>query len=86
MNLSLFGFVVDFVCERVTAPRYRVLPTETDLNLPPLPSNSHEKILPIGALQSKDAGGLFLPFICSANNFADIAHCWSIAQTSNPVV
>ncbi|XP_022993425.1 uncharacterized protein LOC111489444 [Cucurbita maxima] len=44
--------------QTVTAPRYRVLPTETDLNLPPLPSNSHEKILPIGALQSKDAGDL----------------------------
>ncbi|XP_050937936.1 uncharacterized protein LOC103485704 isoform X1 [Cucumis melo] len=45
-------------CQTVTAPRYRVLPTETDLNLPPLPSNSHEKVLPIGALQSKDAGDL----------------------------
>lgn len=73
--------MVGFVCESVTAPRYRVLPTETDLNLPPLPSNSHEKILPIGALQSKDAGGLFLPFMSCANIFADIAHCWSIART-----
>lgn len=44
--------------QTVTAPRYRVLPTETDLNLPPLPSNSHEKVLPIGALQSKGAGDL----------------------------
>lgn len=75
MNLSLCVCVVDFVCGRVSAPRYRVLPTETDLNLPPLPSNSHEKILPIGALQSKVAGGSFLPFIYSACNFADIAHC-----------
>lgn len=80
MNLSLLGFVVDFVCERVTAPRYRVLPTETDLNLPPFPSNSHDKVLPIGALKLKDAGGLFLLFMCSDSNLVEIVHCWSIAQ------
>ncbi|XP_057974865.1 uncharacterized protein LOC131162427 [Malania oleifera] len=40
----------------VTAPRYRMLPTETDLNTPPLLSNLPEKILPIGAGHSKTSG------------------------------
>ncbi|XP_039024513.1 uncharacterized protein LOC120157476 isoform X2 [Hibiscus syriacus] len=34
-----------------SAPRYRMLPMETDLNMPPLVTNFPEKVLPIGAVQ-----------------------------------
>lgn len=39
--------------------RYRMLPTETDLNTPPLLANFPEKVLPVGAtaLHSKPTGG-----------------------------
>lgn len=36
-----------------------MLPTETDLNTPPLVINCPEKVLPIGAVQSKVTGGTF---------------------------
>lgn len=42
----------------VTAPRYRMLPTETDLNTLPVVSNLPEKVLPIGAVQSRTTGGI----------------------------
>lgn len=42
---------------RVTAPRYRVLPNETDLNSPPLLSSIPEKVLPIAAAESRTRGG-----------------------------
>ncbi|KAH7524978.1 hypothetical protein FEM48_Zijuj06G0176500 [Ziziphus jujuba var. spinosa] len=42
----------------VSAPRYRMLPTETDLNNPPLLSSLPEKVLPIGSVQSKATGDL----------------------------
>lgn len=44
---------------RVNTPRYRyrMLPTETDLNTPPLLANFPEKVLPAGAVQSKTTGG-----------------------------
>ena len=48
-----------FMVFRVSAPRYRMLPTETDLNSPPLLPNFPEKVLPIGAVQSKATGGTF---------------------------
>lgn len=43
--------------ETVSAPRYRMLPTETDLNMPPWPSTLPDKILPVdyGAVQSSTA-------------------------------
>ncbi|KAI5396931.1 hypothetical protein KIW84_062951 [Lathyrus oleraceus] len=46
---------------RVNAPRYRyrMLPTETDLNTPPLLANFQEKVLPVGAVQSKATAGDF---------------------------
>lgn len=44
----------------VSAPRYRMLPTETDLNRPPLVPNLPEKVLPIGSVQSKATGGKLL--------------------------
>ncbi|KDO83903.1 hypothetical protein CISIN_1g000487mg [Citrus sinensis] len=42
--------------DTVSAPRYRMLPTETDLNRPPLVPNLPEKVLPIGSVQSKATG------------------------------
>ncbi|XP_022773518.1 uncharacterized protein LOC111315777 isoform X3 [Durio zibethinus] len=42
--------------QSVSAPRYRMLPTETDLNRPPLVTNCPEKVLPVGAVQSKVTG------------------------------
>ncbi|KAF2297405.1 hypothetical protein GH714_023190 [Hevea brasiliensis] len=44
--------------QTVIAPRYRMLPTETDLNTLPVVSNLPEKVLPIGAVQSKTTGEL----------------------------
>ncbi|XVE60779.1 hypothetical protein DITRI_Ditri05aG0154700 [Diplodiscus trichospermus] len=44
--------------QTVCAPRYRMLPTETDLNRPPLVIDSPEKVLPIGAVQSKVTGDI----------------------------
>ncbi|CAN1175685.1 Erythroid differentiation-related factor 1 [Linum perenne] len=44
--------------QKVSAPRYRMLPTETDLNTLPVVSNLPEKVLPIGAVQSKTTGEL----------------------------
>ncbi|MBA0808537.1 hypothetical protein Gohar_024267 [Gossypium harknessii] len=35
----------------LSAPRYRMLPMETDLNMPPLVTSFPEKVLPIGAVQ-----------------------------------
>lgn len=37
-----------------------MLPTETDLNRLPVVPNFPEKVLPIGAVQSKATGGSFL--------------------------
>ncbi|CBI18163.3 unnamed protein product, partial [Vitis vinifera] len=42
----------------VSAPRYRMIPTETDLNMPPLQSDLPEKVLPLAAVQSSSAGDL----------------------------
>ncbi|KAF8405789.1 hypothetical protein HHK36_007866 [Tetracentron sinense] len=44
--------------QTVRAPRYRVLPTETDLNTPPLLPNFPDKAFPLGAGQSKTSGDL----------------------------
>ncbi|KAI4352868.1 hypothetical protein L6164_007079 [Bauhinia variegata] len=38
--------------------RYRMLPTETDLNTPPRLSSFPDKVLPVGAVQSKTTGDL----------------------------
>ncbi|MCI17391.1 erythroid differentiation-related factor, partial [Trifolium medium] len=45
--------------QTVNAPRYRyrMLPTETDLNTPPLLANFPEKVLPVGAVHSKTTAG-----------------------------
>ncbi|XP_061350050.1 uncharacterized protein LOC133295260 isoform X2 [Gastrolobium bilobum] len=50
--------------QTVNAPRYRyrMLPTETDLNRPPLLANFPEKVLPVGAVQSKTTGGGDFPW------------------------
>ncbi|KAL3033705.1 hypothetical protein AAZX31_02G150800 [Glycine max] len=47
--------------QTVNAPRYRyrMLPTETDLNTPPLLANFPDKVLPVGAVHSKATGGDF---------------------------
>ncbi|XP_014514226.1 uncharacterized protein LOC106772367 isoform X1 [Vigna radiata var. radiata] len=47
--------------QTVNAPRYRyrMLPTETDLNTPPLLANFPDKVLPVGAVHSKTTGGDF---------------------------
>ncbi|KAA8538631.1 hypothetical protein F0562_028175 [Nyssa sinensis] len=42
--------------QTVRAPRYRMLPTETDLNMPPILPNIPEKVLPIAAAHSKTTG------------------------------
>ncbi|CAL1363376.1 unnamed protein product [Linum trigynum] len=44
--------------QKVSAPRYRMLPAETDLNTLPVVSNLPEKVLPIGAVQCKTTGEL----------------------------
>ncbi|KAK9270762.1 hypothetical protein L1049_026345 [Liquidambar formosana] len=44
--------------QTVRAPRYRMLPTETDLNTPPLISNFPEKVLPMGATEPKTSGDI----------------------------
>eukprot|EP00268_Persea_americana_P039825 TRINITY_DN39473_c0_g1_i2.p1 TRINITY_DN39473_c0_g1~~TRINITY_DN39473_c0_g1_i2.p1 ORF type:complete len:1469 (-),score=289.01 TRINITY_DN39473_c0_g1_i2:144-4550(-) len=45
--------------QTVRAPRYQMLPTETDLNTPPLLSNSHVKAFPIAAaMPAKSSGDL----------------------------
>ncbi|XAR62665.1 hypothetical protein NMG60_11017511 [Bertholletia excelsa] len=44
--------------ESVRAPRYRLLPNETDLNTPPTLSSIPEKVLPIAAGQSRTSGDL----------------------------
>ncbi|KAL9319132.1 hypothetical protein ACSQ67_015649 [Phaseolus vulgaris] len=47
--------------QTVNAPRYRyrMLPTETDLNTPPLLANFPDKVLPVGAVHSNITGGDF---------------------------
>lgn len=35
-----------------------MIPTETDLNMPPLQSDLPEKVLPLAAVQSSSAGGM----------------------------
>ncbi|KAL1362826.1 hypothetical protein HN51_011040 [Arachis hypogaea] len=47
--------------QTVNAPRYRyrMLPTETDLNMPPLLADFPDKVLPVGYVQSKATGGDF---------------------------
>ncbi|XP_050237997.1 uncharacterized protein LOC126687476 [Mercurialis annua] len=42
----------------VSAPRYRMLPAETDLNTLPVVTNLPEKVLPVSAVQSKTTGEL----------------------------
>ncbi|KAL5558461.1 hypothetical protein UlMin_034672 [Ulmus minor] len=54
--------------QTVSAPRYRMLPTETDLNSPPLLPNFPEKVLPIGAVHSKPTGGLPLDVGTATSN------------------
>ncbi|KAB1212093.1 Erythroid differentiation-related factor 1 [Morella rubra] len=44
--------------QTVSAPRYRMLPTETDLNTPPVLSNFPDKVLPPAAVQSEATGDL----------------------------
>ncbi|XP_057490656.1 uncharacterized protein LOC130776439 [Actinidia eriantha] len=44
--------------QTVRAPRYRVLPNETDLNTPPLLSSFPEKVLLIAAAKSRTSAGL----------------------------
>ncbi|KAJ4963720.1 hypothetical protein NE237_023659 [Protea cynaroides] len=44
--------------ETLSAPRYRMLPTETDLNTPPLLSHFPDKVLPYDAVSSKTGGDL----------------------------
>ncbi|KAF5749330.1 hypothetical protein HS088_TW04G01298 [Tripterygium wilfordii] len=57
---SFHSFNSDLVpsAQTVSAPRYRMLPNETDLNMPPVVLNSPEKVLPLGAFQSKTSGEL----------------------------
>ncbi|XP_043713086.1 uncharacterized protein LOC122661674 [Telopea speciosissima] len=44
--------------QTVSAPRYRMLPTETDLNTLPLLSHFPDKVLPVDAVRSKTGGDL----------------------------
>ncbi|OWM65731.1 uncharacterized protein LOC116201997 [Punica granatum] len=43
--------------QKVRAPQYRMLPTETDLNRPPLLSDLSEKLLPIGVVPPRTFPG-----------------------------
>ncbi|XP_047341458.1 uncharacterized protein LOC124945125 [Impatiens glandulifera] len=43
--------------QTLSAPQYRVLPNETDLNTPPMLSYIPEKVLPIAAACSRTSGG-----------------------------
>ncbi|XP_010530159.1 PREDICTED: uncharacterized protein LOC104806788 [Tarenaya hassleriana] len=55
-------------CETVSAPRYRMLPTETDLNRPPLLKKFPEKVLPLAAVKSRTAGDIsWEPYAVSSN-------------------
>lgn len=45
-------FILCFCNLRVRAPRYQIIPPETDLNLPPLLHNIQEKVLPIAAVRT----------------------------------
>ncbi|GLU06764.1 hypothetical protein SLE2022_237630 [Rubroshorea leprosula] len=56
--------------QTVSAPRYRMLPTETDLNRPPLLSNFPEKVLPIGAVQCKTTGDIMWEGDAIASNLS----------------
>ncbi|CAL5348268.1 unnamed protein product [Camellia sinensis] len=51
--------------QTLRAPRYRMLPNETDLNTLPLLSSIPEKILPIAAVQSRTSGGVLKNVITS---------------------
>lgn len=42
---------------RVRAPRYRMIPIETDLNTLPLLSSIPDKVLPLVATQSRTSAG-----------------------------
>lgn len=44
--------------QTVQAPRYRMIPTETDLNMLPIPQTLPDKVLPVAAAQSKTSGDL----------------------------
>ncbi|WOG81916.1 hypothetical protein DCAR_0101072 [Daucus carota subsp. sativus] len=48
--------------QEVRAPRYQIIPPETDLNLPPLLHNVREKVLPIAAVRT----GKDLPYTSGA--------------------
>lgn len=48
--------------QEVRAPRYQIIPPETDLNLPPLLHNIREKVLPIAAVRT----GKDLPYTSGA--------------------
>ncbi|KAK2659281.1 hypothetical protein Ddye_005814 [Dipteronia dyeriana] len=56
--------------QTVSAPRYRLLPTETDLNRPPLVANSPEKMLPVGTVHSKANGDISLECGAIASNLS----------------
>jgi hypothetical protein len=43
----------------VTAPRYQMLPMETDLNLPPLLTDFPDNVLPLAAVKSRITGGMY---------------------------
>ncbi|ERN02970.1 hypothetical protein AMTR_s00134p00077650 [Amborella trichopoda] len=45
--------------QKVRAPRYRVLPTETDLNYPPLIPNIPEKVFPLTSVGNRAGGRVY---------------------------
>ncbi|XP_030550753.1 uncharacterized protein LOC115755478 isoform X1 [Rhodamnia argentea] len=64
--------------QTVSAPRYQMLPTETDLNRPPVAPNFSEKLLPTGALLSRMAAG-DLPWEDSAITSSFSRKCEALA-------
>ncbi|MCL7039795.1 hypothetical protein MKW94_025901 [Papaver nudicaule] len=63
--------------QTVKAPRYRMLPTETDLNSPPLLPNHHEKNFPLAAVQSKASSSSSGDF-----NWESSAACQNLTRKS----
>ncbi|XP_077241431.1 uncharacterized protein LOC143881956 isoform X2 [Tasmannia lanceolata] len=57
-SFRLSQFVLVPSAQTVKAPRYQMLPTETDLNTPPLLSNLPEKVFPIASMPAKTSGDL----------------------------
>ncbi|KAL2231898.1 UNVERIFIED_CONTAM: Erythroid differentiation-related factor 1 [Sesamum indicum] len=67
------------------APRYRMIPTETDLNALPLPSSIPEKVLPIAATQSSTSreNSYVSHDVHLGDDFNIVSPCFSVLMSSD---